>query len=401
MENKSILETILDSNVQEEASILDSQLILENLFSALREKEQDIIRQRFGLFNNDKVTLEAIGKSYNLTRERIRQIENFAINKIRKHDEFIRWTASLKHIINSLLEEHGGIVERQYLIDNLSYLSLLANSEQKLSLEVLRNHYDFILSKLLADHFDYVKENDYYHSLWKLKYSEIDHLKELLVMLLTKLKDMEIVLPTHEIIKLIKDSDEYKRHNDRLNVSNNFDISPVIKSERYNEDFNLINENKSLYSLLRSSKNLKQNKFGFWGLTDWSEIIPKTINHKIYLILKHEGKPLHFKEIANRINEISFDHKRANPATVHNELILDDKYILIGRGIYALKEWGYSNGTVTDVVASVIKEAGRPLTKDEIIEKVMDKRLVKRATINLALMDKTRFNKEGDKYQTS
>ena len=218
-------------------------------------------------------------------------------------------------------------------------------------------------------------------------------------MVLDKLRELETVLPTHEIIKLIKESEEYEKHKDRLHVSNNFDISPVIKSERYNEDYNLINEHKALYSLLRSSKNLEQNKFGFWGLTDWSEIMPKTINHKIYLILKHEGKPLHFKEIANRINEIQFDHKRANPATVHNELILDDKYVLIGRGIYALKEWGYSNGTVTDVVAEVLEESGTPLTKDEIVERVMDKRLVKKATINLALMDKTRFNKVGDKYE--
>ncbi|MFA5318212.1 MAG: sigma factor-like helix-turn-helix DNA-binding protein, partial [Patescibacteria group bacterium] len=147
MDNKSILDTILDNSIKEEAAILDSRIILDTLFSVLREKERDVLSQRFGLENNKKVTLESIGAAYNLTRERIRQIENTAINKIRKHEEFDKYTASLRRIINSLLEEHGGIIEHQYLIDNLSHLSSLANQEQNHDLEVLRNRYGFILAK--------------------------------------------------------------------------------------------------------------------------------------------------------------------------------------------------------------------------------------------------------------
>jgi len=398
MDNKSILDTILDNNIKEEAAILDSQIILDTLFSVLREKERDVLSQRFGLENNKKVTLESIGAAYNLTRERIRQIENTAINKIRKHEEFDKYTASLRRIINSLLEEHGGIIEHQYLIDNLSHLSSLANQEQNSDLEVLRNRYGFILAKLLSDEFDHVKENDHYDNLWKLKFASVDHMEELLKHLLEKLQELKQILKTEEILSLIKESETYKKHEEKLKVSNNFDISSVIKNKNFSEAVDAINEDKALYSLLRSSKNLKQNKFGYWGINNWPEITPKTINHKIYLIMKNQEKPLHFKDIADRINEISFDNKKANAATVHNELILDDKYILIGRGIYALKEWGYDNGTVGDVVEQILKEAGRPLTKDEITAKVLEKRLVKEATINLALMNKDKFKKEGGKY---
>jgi hypothetical protein len=297
-----------------------------------------------------------------------------------------------------LLEEHGGIIEHQYLIDNLSHLSSLANQEQNHDLEVLRNRYGFILAKLLSDEFDHVKENDHYDNLWKLKFASVDHMEEMLKHLLEKLQELKQILKTEEIISLIKASEVYKKHEDKLKASNNFDISSVIKNKNFNEIADLINENKALYSLLRSSKNLKQNKFGYWGIYNWPEITPKTINHKIYLIMKNQEKPLHFKEIADRINEIAFDNKKANAATVHNELILDDKYILIGRGIYALKEWGYDNGTVGDVVEQILKEAGRPLTKDEITARVLEKRLVKEATINLALMNKDKFTKEGGKY---
>ena len=121
------------------------------------------------------------------------------------------------------------------------------------------------------------------------------------------------------------------------------------------------------------------------------EIKPKTINDKIYLILKNNGKPMHFAEIAEKINLVGFDNKKANAATVHNELILDEKYILVGRGIYSLKEWGYEKGTVAEVIEKVIRHAGQPLARGELINLVLKQRLVKKATINLALMNRARF----------
>ncbi|MFA6551634.1 MAG: sigma factor-like helix-turn-helix DNA-binding protein [Patescibacteria group bacterium] len=399
MENKSILDTILNNTIREEAAILDSQVILDSLFSVLRDKEREVLTMRFGLAKNEKTTLEAIGSLYNLTRERIRQIENSAINKIKKHGEFDKYTSSLRDVINNLLEEHGGIMEHNYLINNLSYLSMLANSEQKANAEVLKNHYAFILAKLLSDSFDYVKENSHYSDLWKLKFASVDHLEEMLGFMIKKLQELKTVLKTEEIIKLSKENDIYKKYADRLEATNNFDISNIVKNSNFKENTDVINENKALYSLLQASKALQQNKFGHWGIKDWSEITPKTINHKIYLIIKQSGQPMHFREIADKINAISFDSKTANAATVHNELILDDKYILIGRGIYALKEWGYENGTVGEVVAQVLTEAGKPLSKDEIMDGVLKKRLVKKATINLALMDKSKFKKENGKFQ--
>ena len=116
--------------------------------------------------------------------------------------------------------------------------------------------------------------------------------------------------------------------------------------------------------------------------------------------MKKEAKPMHFTEIAKKINEAGFDKKQAYPATIHNELILDDKYVLVGRGIYALKEWGYQPGVVIDVITEVLEEASEPLTKEEIIKRVLEKRIVKKSTIQLALMNKDKFAKVGrNKYQ--
>ncbi len=165
------------------------------------------------------------------------------------------------------------------------------------------------------------------------------------------------------------------------------------------DELHLANANKPLYSLLKAVAELEQNKFGHWGHTDSREIKPKTINDKIYLVLKHNGKPMHYEEISKTINETGFDGKKVNTATVHNELILDSKYVLVGRGLYALKEWGYTKGTVADVITEILKKTKQPMTKKEITEEVMKQRMVKKTTIDLALMNKKRFERlTGNKY---
>lgn len=164
----------------------------------------------------------------------------------------------------------------------------------------------------------------------------------------------------------------------------------------FKEPADIINGNKVIYSILRAAKKIEQNKFGLWGISDWPEIRPKTVNDKIYLILKNNGQPMHFVGIADKIDQISFDGKKANAATVHNELILDEKYILVGRGLYGLKEWGYQKGTVAEVVEKIVAESAQSLNREEIISKVLAQRAVKRSTINLALMNKNKFDITSD-----
>ena len=120
------------------------------------------------------------------------------------------------------------------------------------------------------------------------------------------------------------------------------------------------------------------------------------MSEKAYLVLRKPGEPLHFNDITNLINETAFDKKIAYPATIHNELILDERYVLVGRGIYALKEWGYEPGTVLDVIVGILKKAGKPMTKDEIVEAVLKQRIVRKSTIFLALTNRDKIKKLPD-----
>jgi hypothetical protein len=149
-------------------------------------------------------------------------------------------------------------------------------------------------------------------------------------------------------------------------------------------------EKRFISSILEISKKIQRNAENFWGLKDWPEINPKRIKDKAYLVFKKEQKPLHFTQVANLIG-------LALPQTVHNELIKDSKFVLVGRGIYALKEWGYEEGVVKDVILNILKTAGRPLKKEEILEKTLKQRLVKANTVLLNLSNKKYFlrNSEG------
>jgi len=380
----------------ENSTKLNTGEIIKNILAGLSKKERDIISRRFGLKEGDKETLEAVGGLHNLTRERIRQIENATLKKLREVKELKEELSGLREIVSKLLTEHGGLAEREYLFHLLNTYSPVEYQSDEY--EVEKNHYDFMLSRLLHDEFEEIKNSEVFKPSYKLKAESLEHLEELAQELVKNISVLKEVVKTEEAIDLITKTDVYGKHKDKMDVPSDVDVSSYWKGALFDEDAELINNNKILYSLLVAVKDIEQNKYGFWGVYDSEEIAPKTINHKIYLVLKNEGKPLHFVDIAKKINEVSFDHKIANPATVHNELILDPKYVLIGRGIYGLKEWGYKEGVVADVIRDILAESG-PLTKEQIIEKVLASRMVKKTTINLALMDKDVFEKVGEKYQ--
>lgn len=376
---------------------LNTNEIIKSLLGKLSKKEKDIISRRFGLKDSERETLEAVGKLHNLTRERIRQIENSTIKKLKDLKDLKEALVELNVKTSSIIAEHGGLAEREYLFHLLNTFSPVECKSKDYDVE--KNHYDFLLSRIMNDDFEEVKNSEIFKHSYKNKGATLEHLEDMAKELISRVEQMKEVAKTDDVINSLTSSDTYNTHKDKLPTVSELDVSSFWKDALYEEDHDIVHNNKALYSLLQAVRDVEQNKFGFWGLFHWEEVSPKTINHKIYLVLKNEGKPMHFVDIAKRINEVCFDRKIANAATVHNELILDAKYVLVGRGIYGLKEWGYKEGVVQDVIREILKENG-PLTKDEIVNKVLENRLVKRTTISLALMNKDAFEKVGDKYQS-
>jgi len=338
--------------------------LVNSLLGNLAEREKEVLEKRNSLSENQKHTLEQIGKDFNITRERVRQIEREALRKIKAmdYDKAKLPVKDLESAIVNFLRKYGGVMAESHLKDNL----LKAQNEEQ------EKYLDFVLSFILSNKINRVTNQSNYHVFWVLSDTNVD-----------------LVVDITEALKDLIDG-----HDNPLNLE---DLMTKFQDHQH---YTHIEEHESedeamLESLLRLNKNLDSNILGQWGLNTWTTIKPKRMTDKAYLIMLRENRPLHFAEVADLINQADFDRKKAHPATVHNELILDDKYVLVGRGIYALRDWGYQEGTVADIITKILDEQG-PLNKKELAEEVLKQRLVQKTTITLVLMNKDKFKRLED-----
>ncbi|MFA6098478.1 MAG: sigma factor-like helix-turn-helix DNA-binding protein [Patescibacteria group bacterium] len=362
-QNNSILDRIISSKKTNEIEQFNPTEVVSLLLKNLTSREEDVLRRRHGLLGKERETLEKIGETYQVTRERIRQIESTGIKKIKKIKNFNDIISPVEATIFSVLEQYGGVINQEMM------LKLLLQAVGDTSIN--RQNIIFIISELLKHKFKEIKLSIEFKKSWQILHAPILLMKESINELLRIIQEKSKPVILDDVISEFQKTEFYQKNQIQLSV-------------------------EAIHSYLEISSKISKNPFNEYGLIEWGSIIPKRMNDKIYLILKKYGKPLHFTEIAKRINDAKFDTRKAYPPTVHNELILNDQYVLVGRGIYALKEWGYKPGVVANVLKEIIQKNEKPLTRDDLVEKVLEQRLVKKNTIHLALTDKTKFKKLSD-----
>lgn len=372
-----LLKSNMDYNDANKNEKFDPVGVVSLLFKNLLKREQEVLKRRFALDGATRDTLEKIGREYAITRERVRQIEASGLRKIRAilKDEKEKLNARIvEDTMETVLSEYGGIMREDLMLDEV--LGNVRSSRD----ELYRKNLLFLLTYLLEEHDRIMRAeaNISHEPFWYLSDIEIEKVRSSIDTLVNFLSAHGNPVVLDELIGKIRvwDPGNEANQGNCLYMDNNFE----------NNKFR-----NFVLSQLNISKSVNQNILDQWGLVEWSTVVPRRMNDKIYLALKKENKPLHFAQIAEKINEINFDRKKAYPATVHNELILDPKYILVGRGVYALREWGYTDGTVSEVIRKFLEKAAKPLSKDEIMEEVLKQRLVRKATIALALNDRSKF----------
>ncbi len=323
--------------------------VSKRLLASLPDKARDILIKRFGLGDKpERLTLETIGKEYGITRERVRQVENFAVNLVKKAKSFEKEKPAFEELYKAVVDM-GGIVSEEELLSHLS------------KDDSLKNHIHFML--VLGDVFQKEKEDEHFKHRWVV--------------------DKEIAEKVHQSLKKI-----YENITDEDIMTEGDIIASFLDhlkdvSEKYKNE-------EIIKRWLTVSKKISRNELGEWGLTDSPHIKARGIRDHAYLVVRRHGSPMHFTEVAKSISKLF--NKKAHVATCHNELIKDPRFVLVGRGLYALREWGYVNGVVKDVIKEFLKE--KPLTKDEIIDKVMKERYVKRNTIVVNLQNSRLFKKD-------
>ncbi len=305
------------------------------------ERDRQIVAQRYGLGLPKRHTLEKIGSSFGITRERVRQIEKAATAKLRQQasPELLE----IDSILKRHLADQGQVGTLDEIADKLGATT-----------PAQRTYVTFLAT--LAPTIEVIEDGDHYHAALA-------------------------VLPTYDKRKVAAVTDSLVRH---LKAAGK---PTAIDSLHKAAPGDIPKE--TVENIAKISKQLATLE-GRWGLSHWPEVNPRSIRDKTYLVLRKKGAPLHFSEIADRIAGLGARKRSVTVQAVHNELIKDPRFVLVGRGIYALSEWGYTPGTVADIIAEVLREES-PLHKDEIVKRVLKKRHVKTTTIVLNLQEKDQF----------
>lgn len=337
------------SDAQEHRQVIDIKAAVAAIIDSIdQEREREIITRRFGLYDR-RETLEQIGELLGITRERVRQLEKAILIRIKisaEKGELEDINAAEKAIVRAL-SDMGRVARIQDLTDLM--LGKKSNSKE-------RAHIGFIAE--LAPNLTVVNETDNYHyAVGIAEYGD----------------EKTIRKRVDEIVKAIKSNKEP------------INIEALHDKLSYEHPKHV----KALASVSKHLSNLKD----MWGLSKWPTVNPKNIRDKIYVVLTESGKPLHFSEIAESIRNSDFNRKDVTTQAIHNELIKDKRFVLIGRGIYALDTWGYSRGTVADTIKDVLIKAKEPLHRDEIVRRVLKSRQVKETTILLNLQSKPQFKR--------
>lgn len=326
--------------------------VTKRLLSNLHDRAHDIIVNRYGLSDGaDTKTLEAIGKKYGITRERVRQIENSALTAIRKSTSF-KTEHKVFSELKDIIESTGVMVHED---DFLSYVSKDKS---------IQNHVRFYL--VLGDEFKKLKEDDHFHARWTVDEELSEAVHDALQNVYRSLDDKELLSEDDLVTRFIK---EVK------------DVAVQYKNEEVARRW------------LSLSKRIGKNPLGEWGPATSQNIKTRGIKDYAFLMMRKHGSPMHFREVAKAIQD-TFG-KKTHVATTHNELIKDSRFVLVGRGYYALAEWGYKPGIVRDVIKEILAKDG-PLTKDEVVERVLKERFLKKNTILVNLQNPKYFKKLTD-----
>lgn len=333
--------------------------IVRALLSILDTRSQDIIRRRYGLESGQIETLDSIGKEYGITRERVRQIEAQAKKMLARRDDVLQ---NIGRMLEDVFASHGGILTDDFLMVVIG----------KRFTEVPEATMVMFFLDILP-HYERVTRSEKFRPHWS--HPELHHAYA-----------EQVVTCADAILRKTKKP-----------IMENEMLLKIREQVGVGED---VLPDACVQALLEASKELKRTVFGEWGLRDWVETSPRGVGDKAYIVLRRNGEPMHFRDIAAQINEVKFDHKKAHEQTVHNELIKDNRFVLVGRGMYGLSDWGFLPGTVADVLEAILTKAGRPMKKDELLAEVMKQRMVKRTTVILGLQNNDKFAKADDDQYT-
>lgn len=323
---------------------------LKDILIYCKPKERLVLMKKFGLNGEKWIPLQRIGKEYNLTRERIRQIETQALMRFRR---LIVWNQTYMEVLQEakkILDSHGGFLLEDALISKLVNKNMFKFTRQELKLILVS---DFDVS--------YLKRNKYINKGFYLEPLYEDMLTRMVLFVHAHFAERKKSQDLYEFVWLLKE-----------------DFAKDFKEIGYlKNDLFYINFFESIRDICVFDGKI--------GLPTFEDVNPKTIKLKILYTMRRINKPVHYQELPTKIVEW-FPNKSVKLNTVHNELVKNnDIFVNLGLGIYGLKERGYIGGQVKEILVRIFNKHKRSMNVKELCKEMLKEKMVSPNTVMLNL----------------
>ena len=319
--------------------------ILRESFKFLPERYKKILEERFGLKTGVSLSLEAIGKKRGITRERVRQIVSLGLKKIvvpEKFEPYLSWA-------KDEIRLWGGVKEESVFAREAEIHFFSGRPKEKFFFV----NYKFLL--LASGEIKQYNQNERFKPFFYLGEKDLKRFENIASLFEKELRQREI-LSSEKFAGVVEQ------------ISKKYGLTESV-----------------VCSYIALLKSVRTNILGEVGFSSLRRIKPRGIKDQLHLVFQKVGQPLHFSEAVKIIEGNNYWPKPLNIHTVHNELIKDGRFVLVGRGIYALREWGYLGGTVKDALERILSASKRSLSFEEIASQVKKELRVKDETIKFNL----------------
>lgn len=350
----------VDFPMPKQPQIPANQLIALLLSRCGNDKAKEIIKKRYGLINGERQTLEEIGESYGITRERIRQIQAKALKNM-KHPISVA-KKPLLELMEKILFQNGGLLSAEeadikvpealggMIDDGSSVLDLLCDLELIQSCRIG----DIVIYSPL---FDGVK---------------LDILSEKIIASVKK-EDLGL-----DVLSIVKKIELFKKITDDRFDPQSF-VFRYCRTDPRIEEIGLASASPETI--------FKHYTSGYFAKKSWVVLMKR--------VLEQEQMPLHFTEITNKVNDLMGNSERqVDVRRAHSIMIEDEAFAHSGvNGTYGLTAWGLRKELTPQLIEECMKKAGFPLHWKQIYNYVSKYKNTKPANITTCLETNRLFKK--------
>src|SRR3989338_6236058 len=206
----SILDKILTQRHAEEIRGFDPVAVIQGLLRELSDREREVITRRFGLPGSEKVeTLEQIGATLKVTRERVRQITKSSLSHLTiiasKQDDVQRFARVAEHLLRS----YGGALEEHYFVHQLlDFANITTENHQWVQANTALR---FLLDYIVINSVEHRAAAVNLKSLYTLKSAETKLLAGIAASIVAKVEASGQPLPSDELVQQFRSSPIYQQ----------------------------------------------------------------------------------------------------------------------------------------------------------------------------------------------